>query len=74
MGIKAQTDLQSFHEFLTQKLQSQNTDLTPEQAVAQWRERQATIASVQRGLNDLDAERVNPADEVLDRLKRAAPR
>lgn len=74
MRINAQSELHSFHEFLTQKLQSQNADLTPEQAVAQWRERQETIASVQRGLDDLDAGRVNSADEVLDRLGRAASR
>ncbi|MFQ5730881.1 MAG: hypothetical protein ACE5KM_02885 [Planctomycetaceae bacterium] len=68
MPTETQTELQSFHSFVAEKLQNGGLELSPERALALWRERRETIASVERGLEDVDAGRVKPAREVLERL------
>ena len=68
MATETQTELQSFHEYVGAQLANGGTEITPEQALARWREHQATIASIQRGLDDVEAGRVKPAEEVLNKL------
>ena len=72
MPTETQTELHSFHEFVAVQLQGPGANLSPEQVLAMWRERRETIASVRRGLDDLDAGRVKPAADVLERLGRDA--
>jgi predicted transcriptional regulator len=72
MSLETTSDLSGFHEFIGQQLQSGEPPLSPEQALAMWRERQETIASVRRGLADVEAGRTSPATEVLAALRRAA--
>jgi predicted transcriptional regulator len=72
MPPETETELQNFHEFVAGQLQGRAANLSPEQVLAMWRERRETIASVRRGLDDLDAGRVKPAAEVLERLGRDA--
>jgi predicted transcriptional regulator len=68
MSTTTQSELQSFHEFVGRQLSNGGSNLSPEDALLLWRERQETIASIQRGLDDVDAGRVKPWREVLDRL------
>ena len=54
--------LQSFHQFLGRQLESVAL-ISPEQALALWREEQETIAAVREGLADVDAGRTKPLDQ-----------
>lgn len=69
MTAETKDDLTSFHEFVGQQLQNGRASLTPEEVVALWREHLETIESVHRGLQDIDAGRSRPADEVLDEIR-----
>ncbi len=56
--------LQSFHQFLGRQLESAAAALiSPEQALALWREEQETIAAIREGLVDVDAGRTKPLDQ-----------
>jgi len=68
MPTTTQTELQSFHEFVGRQLSNGGSSLSPEQVLRLWQERQETIASIQRGIDDVNAGRVIPAAEVLERL------
>lgn len=68
MTVKLSSDLASFHAFVAQKLQH-NHNITPEQALAEWREHQETIESIRRGLDEVEAGRTEPAEKLLERLK-----
>lgn len=58
------TNLQSFHEFVGKQLESEAAVLmSPEQAVALWREQRESIAAIREGLEDIDAGRTMPLDE-----------
>ena len=58
------TILQSFHEFVGKQLESDAAVLmSPEEAVALWREQQESIAAIREGLEDIDAGRTVPLDE-----------
>lgn len=58
------TNLQSFHEFIGKQLESEAAVLmSPEQAVALWREQRESIAAIREGLEDIDAGRTVPLDE-----------
>lgn len=64
------TTLESFHQFLGRQLASDAADqMTPEQALILWREREAAVAAIREGLADVEAGRVRPADEVLAELR-----
>jgi predicted transcriptional regulator len=54
-------ELQSFREFVAEKLRKGGEAVTPEQSLAEWRERQETIASVRRGLEHASAGRSRSA-------------
>lgn len=69
MAVEVQNDLQSFHRFVEEQLRNAGCRLSPEQALAMWRERLDTIESVRRGIDDVEAGRTRPADEVLAELR-----
>ena len=56
--------LESFHHFVGKQLQSGLAGmLSPEQALALWREEQASLTAIREGLADVDAGRITPLDE-----------
>jgi predicted transcriptional regulator len=60
------TMLKEFHKFIGEQLQSDATaHMSPEQALAAWRERQECVAAIQEGLADLEAGRTKPLDQFL---------
>jgi predicted transcriptional regulator len=63
MTSSSTTDLQAFYDFLREKLTEGNAPSTPEQALAQWRERSETIAAVEEGMRAVDQGRTKPLDE-----------
>ena len=69
MPVEVKNDLESFHRFVEEQLKNEGAKLSPEQALAMWRERLDAIESVRRGLDDIEAGRTRPADEVLTDLR-----
>ncbi len=58
--------LEDFHRFIGEQLQSDAaTQMTPEQALALWRERQECVEAIQEGLADVEAGRTRPLDQFL---------
>ena len=69
MGSPAVSELSSFREYLDNRIADGETELSPEQALSDWRELQESLASIRRGLADADAGRIHPADEVFEELR-----
>lgn len=66
MSARDASPLESFHQFIGDQLRCHPTPtISPEQAVALWREREGTIEAVREGLRDVEAGRVKPVDEFL---------
>ena len=64
------TTLASFHQFIGQQLASESAaQMSPELALAMWRERQDAVAAIREGLADVDAGRTYPADDVIRELR-----
>jgi predicted transcriptional regulator len=62
--------LASFHQFVGQQLASEDTaQMSPELAVAIWREREETLAAVREGLADIEAGRTFSAEDVIRQLR-----
>jgi len=62
--------LASFHQFVGQQLASEDTaQMSPELAVAFWREREETLAAIREGLADVEAGRTFPAEDVIRELR-----
>jgi hypothetical protein len=62
-----QSQLDSFHQFAVQVLAQRGEDVSLEDLLVEWRakqDREETIASVRRGVNDADAGRIRDAAEV----------
>jgi len=58
--------LESFHRFIGEQLRSDDAaQMSPEQALALWRERQETVQAIREGLADVEAGRTKPLDEFL---------
>lgn len=58
--------LEKFHRFIGEQLQSETAaQMSPEQALALWRERQECVQAIQQGLADVEAGRTKPLDEFL---------
>lgn len=56
--------LESFHRFVSQRLGSASAmPLTPEEALALWREEQDTLSAIREGLADVDAGRTKSLAE-----------
>lgn len=69
MAMQADNELENFHRFVTEQLKNGPATLTPEQVLANWREQLDTVASIQRGLDDIDAEQTQPSSDVLADLR-----
>ena len=64
------TPLHSFHQYLTKKLGEQGEAiLSPEEALAEWREEQGLIAAIKEGLADVEAGRTFSLDEFEQRIR-----
>lgn len=62
--------LAEFHKFVGQQLSHPGAvSMSPEEALARWREHQATLAVIREGLADIDAERTRPVEELIQELK-----
>lgn len=62
--------LASFHQFIGQQLASENAaQMSPELAVAIWREREETLTAIREGLADVEAGRTFAADDVIHELR-----
>ncbi|HEY0982808.1 hypothetical protein [Schlesneria sp.] len=62
--------LASFHEFVGQQLASASAArVTPELALALWREREETRAAIREGLADVESGRGDPAEDVIRELR-----
>ena len=63
MSSPAISELSSFREYLDNRIADGETELSPEQALSNWRELQESLASIRRGLADADAGRIRPTDD-----------
>ena len=62
--------LASFHQFVGQQLASDTAaQMSPELALALWREREETLAAIREGLADVDAGRTYPVEDVIRELR-----
>jgi hypothetical protein len=62
--------LASFYQFIGQQLASERAaQMSPELAVAIWREREETRTAIREGLADVEAGRTFPADDVMRELR-----
>lgn len=62
-------DLASFHVFVAEHLKSGGQEISPEQALALWRERLEAIESIGRGLADVEAGRTRLAKDLLEDVR-----
>ncbi len=69
MATGTQSDLTDFYQFLGQQVADRNCRLSPEEAVALWRHRQAEIEAIREGLADVEAGRTIPMDEHIRRMR-----
>lgn len=66
MSVHEASPLESFHQFVAEQLRShQRANISPEEALALWRERQDSIEALREGLDDVEAGRVKALDEFL---------
>lgn len=64
------TVLESFHRFIGQQLQTDAAiGMSPEQALAMWREHQESAAAIREGLADIEAGRTRSLDEFDDAFR-----
>ncbi|SFJ70107.1 hypothetical protein [Planctomicrobium piriforme] len=71
MNRQEQTTLESFHRFLGKQLETEAAvDMSPEKALALWREEQETLAAIREGLEDIDAGRTIPLEEFDQNFRR----
>jgi hypothetical protein len=64
MNRQEPTTLESFHRFVGKQLETNAAvDMSPERAVALWREEQETLAAIHEGLDDVAAGRTMPLEE-----------
>jgi hypothetical protein len=64
MGTRPISLLESFHQFVGQQLASATAEpMSPEQALALWRERQDSLAAIREGLADIEAGRFKTLEE-----------
>jgi hypothetical protein len=66
-----QQELDRFHEFASQLIQTEDEDLTLEELFAKWRaarEREEVNAALGEAIADMQAGRARPAEEVINDL------
>lgn len=69
MSSLATSELSSFRDYLDQRIAGGEVELTPENALRDWRELQESLQSIRRGIADSDAGRVRTADSLFDELQ-----
>lgn len=70
MQLLRPNTLASFHQFVGQHLASEAAaQMSPELALALWREREETMAAIREGLADVEAGRTDPAKHVISELR-----
>jgi hypothetical protein len=74
-----QEQIESFHQFATCRAKNGGADLTMDELYDLWRaenlppeELAESLASLERGLADVAAGRVRPAQDVIDELRTGA--
>lgn len=66
MSVHESSPLESFHQFVAERLRSdQGASISPEEALVLWRERQETTEAIREGLDDVESGRIKPLDEFL---------
>lgn len=64
MNISQMTGQESFHRFVERQLASEAaSSMSPEEALALWREEQETLAAIREGLSDVSAGRTKSLEE-----------
>ena len=69
MSSPAISELFSFREYLDQRIAGGEVELTPENALRDWRELQESLQSIRRGIANADARRIRTAESLLDELQ-----
>jgi hypothetical protein len=62
-------ELDSFHEFALAKLCNGGADLSMEQLLADWRERNECNAALREAIAEMRAGKGQPLDEALDEIR-----
>jgi hypothetical protein len=78
MNTQVSQELRFFKDFVSEKLESGDAGLTPEEALDQWRsmnpdpeDLQQSVAAVRKALIDMEnGDRGRPADDVLSDLRK----
>lgn len=73
MATETQNDLADFYQFLGHQVADPCVSLSPEQAVAQWRHRQAEVAAIREGLEAIDTGRTKPLADHLREFNERYP-
>ena len=64
MNITEMSSLEGFHRFIGEQLRSHAAaEMSPEQALALWRERQESVQAIGEGLADIESGRSKPFDQ-----------
>jgi hypothetical protein len=69
MSSPAISELFSFREYLDQRIAGGEVELTPENALRDWREMHESLQSIRRGIADADAVLIRTAESLLDELQ-----
>lgn len=69
MSTPAGSELFNFREYLDQRINEGEVELSPENALREWRELQESLQSIRRGIADADAGRTRTAESLLDELQ-----
>ena len=77
MATQVASELERFHQFIAHKLSNGESDLSPEEALDEWRalnptpeELAANVAALQRALAQADRGEGIPLDECIEQLRR----
>lgn len=72
MPTSSPASLKSFHDFIGRQLASPDGEqMSVEEALARWREEEASVAAIREGLADIEAGRMRPAEDVIRELRAA---
>lgn len=70
MSLQTPTRLERFHAFVAERIHGGNAaELSPEEVLILWREKEETLAAIREGLADMEAGRTWPAEDVLRELR-----
>lgn len=77
MATELKTELQEFHEFVTDQLRNGGVDLSPEEVLGEYRlfhptpeQHAANVAAVKAALRDMEnGDRGRPVEEVLREIR-----